>query len=309
MDIISLLNEYNINFQTEGHKHCRPGWLNMSCIFCTGNPGLHLGFTLDGKRAYCWRCGAKNTTYVISKLLNVDFYHAEEIVKQYKGTFTKTKTFRTAFENKKEFQLPNDLSELKTIHKKYLIKRGFHPDFVEKEWNLRAAGPMSKVDEKDYRFRIIIPFYWDGEMVSFQGRDVTDQSHAKYKACPKDRELIHHKHIVYAHPEIDWSKPILVVEGAMDVWRLGRQAVGTFGIDFLNQQIRKLVRKKKEGGDNRVIVIYDNQKQAIKRANELIGELRFRGMCADIHVIKEYDDPGDMKQSDADKLVSKLIGD
>lgn len=307
MDILSLLNDFGINYQTEGHKHCRPGWVNIPCIFCSGNPGLHLGFTMDGKRAYCWRCGGKNIVFVISRLLNIDFYQTVEIMKYYKGTFTKTKKYRTdESENKKEFQFPNDLSALKTTHKNYLKKRGFDPNFIEKEWDLKSAGPISLLDQRDYRFRIIIPIYWESGIVSFQGRDVTNQSDTKYKACPKDREIIHHKHIVYAHPEIEWHRPIIIVEGVMDVWKLGRQAVATFGIDFLPKQVRLLIKKKKGGEDNRITVVYDNQKQAIKRANDLVSELRFRGMMADNYILTEYDDPGEMPQIEADKLSNYL---
>ena len=57
MKLIQLYQDYNVPFQTEGHKHCRDGWVNTECPFCTGNPGLHLGATLDGKIFTCWRDG------------------------------------------------------------------------------------------------------------------------------------------------------------------------------------------------------------------------------------------------------------
>jgi hypothetical protein len=47
MDITRLLQDYNIDFVSENHKHSRPGWVNVRCPFCTGNEGYHLGFNLN----------------------------------------------------------------------------------------------------------------------------------------------------------------------------------------------------------------------------------------------------------------------
>jgi hypothetical protein len=47
MDIIGLYRDFGIEHRTEGHKHCRPGWVNTECPFCTGNAGLHLGWHIE----------------------------------------------------------------------------------------------------------------------------------------------------------------------------------------------------------------------------------------------------------------------
>ena len=74
MELDKLLREYNIDFASEGHKHCQVGWINMPCPFCKSEPGhegLHLGYNLSGEYFYCWRCGGHPTYKVLSKLLNV----------------------------------------------------------------------------------------------------------------------------------------------------------------------------------------------------------------------------------------------
>src|SRR5512135_2877987 len=85
MDLIRLYKDYHVPHQTEGHKHCRPGWVNTPCPFCVGNPGLHLGATLDGGHFYCWRCGWKPVFKALSRLLNVDESRVREIVRDYGG--------------------------------------------------------------------------------------------------------------------------------------------------------------------------------------------------------------------------------
>jgi DNA primase len=208
---------------------------------------------------------------------------------------------------RKAFKLPPDCSKLHTRHKKYLKNRGFDPDDIEVQWQLQATGPLSKLDNADYRHRIIAPIIWEGQVVSFQARDITGKSDVKYKACPKDREEIHHQHILYCHQEVDWSLPIIVVEGITDVWRLGQQAVGVFGIDFLPQQVRSICQKKKEANDNRVIIIFDDDPQAIKQGEKLMAELNFRGMECQQKIIEG--DPGDMGQKEANELIRHIIDD
>lgn len=58
---------------------------------------------------------------------------------------------------------------------KYLEGRRFDPKMLQDEWNVLATGPgaIIKVNNKtiDYSYRVIAPVYYEGKMVSFQGRD------------------------------------------------------------------------------------------------------------------------------------------
>ena len=46
MDVLRLYQDYGVDHLTEGHKHCRDGWVNTPCPFCSGNDGYHLGWNL-----------------------------------------------------------------------------------------------------------------------------------------------------------------------------------------------------------------------------------------------------------------------
>ena len=85
MDIIKFYEDYGISYLLEGHKHCRPGWVNTECPFCTGNPGVHLGFSLTENYFHCWRCGGKNTVETIQKLVGCSKDEARRIFKEYGG--------------------------------------------------------------------------------------------------------------------------------------------------------------------------------------------------------------------------------
>jgi len=298
MDIIRLYQDYGVNYKTEGHKHCRPGWVNTECPFCTGNPGYHLGYNLKGNFFTCWRCGWHPVIPTIAKLIGTSVQEAKRIVSSY-GMYIPKNEKIELIEQRNEHKLPSGAGPLSRQHKKYLEKRGFDPDKLEREWNLLGTGPVSKLDNSDYKHRIIIPYIWKRQQVSFQSRDITGKSPAKYKACPTNRELIHHKHILYGDERL-WGMEGICVEGPIDVWKLGKKAFAVSGIKYTRYQLLEISRRFK-----RVFVVFDNESQAISQAEKLAGDLRFLGV--ETIRIQVDDDPGNMNLDDAEHFVRQLL--
>lgn len=298
MDIIQFYQDFSIDHRTEGHKHCRPGWVNIECPFCTGNPGLHLGYDLEENYFTCWRCGSHSIVEVVAKLTNLKWKGAEELVKRYGGSSnvkmaTKVKT------NTKPFQFPSSTGPLTQQHKNYLISRNFDADKIIHNWGLLATGAVSVLDGLSYKLRIIVPVIWERAAVSFISRDITNKSTLRYITCPIDREIIHHKSILYGKQE-RWKQEVVLVEGVTDVWRFGFNSCATFGIKYTNQQVRVISKLFK-----RVAVCYDDDPQAIIQSTKLVAELKFRGV--DSFRVDIKGDPGSMKQDEADYLVKQLI--
>jgi len=300
MGILDLYQDFGIQYQTEGHKHCRPGWANLPCCFCSGNPGLHLGVHINSGRFYCWRCGWKPTAKALSKILGVSEQKAKELIRQYKiGRGPKASVSQDQKIQFKPHRLPNPHGPMGTAHKRYLERRGFDPGYLEQEWGLLGTGPVSFLDGIDYRNRIIIPIFWEGKQVSFQTRAITDNTDLRYISCPKAREKVPHQDILYGK---NWNRDIgICVEGVTDVWRLGPMAFAIFGIEFSSRQVRLISRIFK-----RVVILFDDDPQAIKQGRILKAELAFRGV--EVHQEIIQGDPGDMGQDDADHLVKQLIG-
>jgi len=175
MDIIQLYQDYGIDYRTEGHKHCRPGWVNLECPFCTGNPGLHLGYNMEEDYFFCWRCGWHPIKGTISTLLNIPEKEVSGILRQYGGSsfISKPKTKVKI----SSLILPSNVRPLHKVHLSYLIERGFDPNQIIEDWKILGTGPTSilKTDGKilDYRLRILLPISWNGEIVSFDTRDIT----------------------------------------------------------------------------------------------------------------------------------------
>ena len=297
MDIVRLFQDYDIEYQTEGHKHCRSGWVNTECPFCTGNAGLHLGYNLKDDYWQCWRCGWHPPIKTVSTLLQLSYTKTVEIVKQYginASFINETET------TKIQFKFPSRTIKLKDSHRQYLKDRNFNPDKIEKLWGIKSTSPISTLKGISYKFRIIIPYYWNSQVVSFDARDVTDRQFSKYQACPKEYETVEHKKILYGLQE-KWDTNIgICVEGTTDVWRLGKLAFATSGIKFTPAQVRLMANTFKN-----VAVVFDDEPQAIIQADKLIKELQFRGVNAWRETI--IGDPAALSDIEAKKLVKRIV--
>ena len=300
MKIRQLFEDYKIPFQDKG-KNVGRGWIELHCPFCD-DPSTHLGFNEEKEYFHCWRCGFHRNDDTIAKLLHISKRQARTILKQYKGKDIRINTDSLIKIEKKSFKFPSNCTALNSTHRKYLERRGFDPDKLIKEWGLLGAGPISMLDKKDYRYRIIIPIMWNNQIVSFQGRDITGKAKVRYKACPKDREIIHHQDILYGDQQ-QWTDTGICVEGVTDVWRFGSRSFAVFGISYTAMQVRNIAKHFKK-----VIIVFDNEVVAQQQADKLMAELRFRGIKVRKEIIgKEGMDPAGMKQEDADYFVKQIL--
>jgi hypothetical protein len=305
MDIIRLLNDFNVPFATEGEKHTAPGWANMNCPFCVGSSGLHLGFNIQDEYFTCYRCGWKPMLKTVATLISVSTHEAGIILQRYG---INTTVVRSAVKTQeKPLILPSGVSPLTTAHKKYLTGRGFDADDIEQKWKLQSTGPISQIDGSPYKHRILFPYMWNGQMVTFDTRDVTDKATEKYKACPKEREVLHRKSILYGNQEA-WTDGVgICVEGPTDVWRFGEKSFAVSGISFTPAQVREIAKVFKV-----VFIVFDGKSetsqelQAQQQARKLRGELKFRGVKTEI-VPLNLGDPGAMVQRKADQFVKNLL--
>jgi len=298
--ILDLYKDYSITHATENNKHTRPGWVQVHCPFCRGSNDFHLGYNLSGNYFYCWKHGWGAPIPTLAKILNVSEKQAKDIIIDYGGTAHKKTKKEIPKTDKKPFKLPVGTGELEKRHRVYLEKRNFDPDKLLYQWQLKATGIIALLDNTDYKHRIVAPVRWDGEIVTFQARDITGKSLLKYLACPKDREIIHHKHILYGAQEF-WGDTGIIVEGITDVWRFGPAAAATFGIEYTAKQLMVIKRSFK-----RVAVVFDGgEAQAKNKADQMVGELRVVGV--DAFRVDIVGDPGGMAQDEADYLVKQIL--
>jgi hypothetical protein len=291
MSIEQLLNDYNIPTSTGG-KNWQQGWIQVCCPFCNDS-GFHGGFNIAGNYYNCWKCGGHGVPDTIVNLLGIGLQESLRLIKQYKSE-SGQQTIIKKKAQAKEIEWPANCHELQARHIKYLEDRKFNSSKIMWKWKIKGTGPIGP-----YKFRIIIPIYFNGKLVSYQGRDITGRSDLRYKACPIEKEVIHHKHIVYGIDHVT-NKKAIIVEGVFDVWRLGYGAVSTFGTEVTNEQVLLLA--------SRLDVAYTlfDDKNASKKADSLSNRLIALGV--EVYEIEDIgaEDPAELSDLEAKRLM-KLI--
>lgn len=300
-DAVKFYQDYSIQYISSGHKHARPGWVQIKCPFCTGNPGWHLGFCTDDSNAFanryiCYRCGSHSISSVIKEIVSCSWHRAMTILNEYSNDLVIRSTVKSNVQIRRntKLELPLGTKEMGPRHKNYLASRNFDPDKLEYIWSLKGTGPIG-----EYCHRIIIPIYFQNVLVSYQGRDITGlcEEQDKYRDCHKENEIISHKQILYGLDKIK-KEIVLVVEGAADAWRMGEGCVATFGIKFKMAQAAILNQFK------RVFILFDPEEQAQSQARKI------QALCSstDVELIEWQgeEDPGEMSQDDADHLMKYL---
>ncbi len=303
MSLENLYIDYNIEIASDDDKHFRDGWVNVACPYCTGNPGYHLGFNIDGRYFHCHRCGGHFIDETIAKLLNINRQAAQLIIKDYRisSKQNRAKIVDTSTHQKvniHSFKYPTHTGPMNDQQKRYLKHRGFDPNFLERKFGLLGTSPFSKLDNIPYKFRILAPIYWEGHEVSFQTRDWTGKQEMRYLACPKRRELINHQSIIYGRNK-SWQNEAICVEGITDVWRFVKNTFAIFGIAYTPEQVR-LISKLFD----RIFIAFDPEKQAQEQAIKLKKELNFRGVEVENIILDS--DPGEMSQKEANYLLKQL---
>ena len=294
-----LLTENGIALVTGGmHKRVSRGWIGIHCPFCVGKQDYHLGFNKDSQSWSCWRCGKHSNFEVLAKLLNLSDYKIYGLIKQYQGR-PKRRKEPEFIPRASSLHVPGeDMRDprLKGRHIRYLESRDFNHNEIIRLYDIRATGPVG-----NYKHRIIIPIFYKGRIVSYQGRDITGKAELKYKACAEPEEIIHHKHIVYNYDSV--KEKVIVVEGILDAWRIGQGAVATFGVGYTTRQAQLLAMFDK------VFILFDLDEDAQTRADQLSYTLAAMGTKAYIicDLLRDGEDPA-MLGADEVKVLRKETG-
>lgn len=313
MNILKLYQDYRIPMPLSGHKHegLQKGWVNTSCPWCTGNFGYHLGFCINPSSRYfngfyCYRCGGKKTFATLARILNVTEDQARDIARQYGGSSTIWRREKPLIKTREvEAELPPNTKKISEVAGaiRYLLKRGFNPDKLEAEWGIMATGPGAKVhmpSEKylDYSFRIIIPIYQGGKIVSYQGRDWTGKSGRKYLACLPALEMIPIKHTLYGLDKCEGMGKGRLVEGVTDVWALGIGTVACYGIKYVPEQVKLLASRFKK-----LDLVFDPEPQAKIQARRIIRELEERGVRTRWRKLPKGKDPAELTEDEKRRVL------
>ena len=276
MTFTELLEQYSIPYQTEG-ANTRDGWVQLDCNECGGH--LYLGFNESGKYLNCWKCGPLNLVNwlrdVTGEPYNVCKTLLEGIPRDYEYIERKPKG---------KLVIPQGVGPLLDCHKKYLIKRGFNPDELIRLWKIQGIGLSTRLP-----WRIFIPIYLKGELVSWSTRSIGETG-TRYVFASSYEESYPHKEMLFGE---DYCRHVaIIVEGQFDVMRIGPGAVATCGTGYSPAQLRRIAKYPLR------IIVFDNDLEAQRRARKL---------CADLSMLSGETINVTLKAKDAAEASSQEI--
>ena len=229
------------------------GTLSYHCFNCGYKASYILGRRLTQKmRTFMGYIGIPDNT--IKKLAIEAMRHEEGDVKYERRKFV---TF-----NKKE--LPNGAKRLEAWLEKYatlsnteqnninsllnyLSSRGIGPDWYDFMYSTNTFWDVDK--------RLLIPFYWRGDIVGFTGRMFEQSDKVKYYTDVQPG-------YVFNMDAQDWSRKfVIVTEGPFD-------AITISGVSILGSEINDIQRELINNLNRQVIVVPDRDAPGEKLINQ-----------------------------------------
>jgi len=278
-------------------KNVSRGWIGLQDPWKSHDTGYHLGWNLSGCYLYSWSTGGHSLfSWMKTVAPNVDFSTALE-------TYGDVYIDRRADWGKKTAQaetLNFPFEPLGKVARKYLTGRGFDSDLLEEKYRIRDGGIIG-----DWRFRIMIPFYYDKALVTFQGRDYTGKQEIRYKFLSIEASVINPKHVFYNMDNSTKDKVILT-EGVFDCIRLagdGGDVIASLGIATSEPQLRLLKARYKT-----VHICYDPEQSAQIRAKKLAEKLSAIGVAVNVWDTEKAYDLGDTSDEEAREIKKEILG-
>ena len=269
------------NVLGKSHKRARENYA-FNCPKCNHHkPKLEVNLHTDenGQNPFeCWVCGFKGRTIKsLLKQLQVPAEQAYEILKYVrKGDEIGYKPTSTV-ELPKEFQSLYEASTTSIIAnkvRKYLYKRGLTDrDFLKYNIGYCTSG--------QYTGRIIVPSYGENNQLNFFVARTFEDAYHKYRNPECSKDIIGFENL------INWSQPIILVEGVFDAIAVKRNAVPILGKSLSKSLIKKIVSSTVED----IYVALD--RDALKKALQYVEQ--FLNMGKKVYLVDMQDkDPSEM---------------
>ena len=297
-DKISFLESFlNVSLSKDGVN------ASIWCPFCK-HPNKHkhkLAIHLEKNLFHCWLCDKKGSdvSYVISRLNKNKVEKAKTLFYKKKNinslfSFDETEQEEVEFvETPKGFRLlanafnSND-PDVRDVFR-YAIKRGANK---HKFWFLRL-GYSNNIDFK--RSLILPSLDENGEINFYTSRKIDEPGNSPFKYKNAD---IKKKNIIFNEINIDWSLPITIVEGPLDLLKTNDNATCLLGSSLTEDM--KLFKKIVE---NKTIVNLALDSDVYYKSLKIAETLYSYGIEVNILDTRIADDVGDMSHEQFSSML------
>jgi len=243
--IANILRELKIPCWTEG-KNVSVDSVNVRCPFCDDHSN-HCGIFTNTVRFHCWRCHTTGSFgYLLSRLTTFSEDECERIVRDFDTTFGESTVdqIRNIFDREEEAKEQTKIAEIDLP--RYFEKITPDIDFpllyrylerrrVSLETIIGAKCGICRVGK--YMNRMIIPVFFEEKVVAFQAADLTGTAEIKYQTSNAKINSF-----LYNYDNIE--RRAIIVEGILDAWRVGKEAVASFGTHLTERQKQLILDKE-----------------------------------------------------------------
>ena len=295
MDIYQWLEDQDLEYWTSG-KNVSAGWVNIQCVFCD-DLSNHLGIRLSDYRVHCWKCGGNTMANVIMAVTACNYGEARRVLNTLAAGVDSPKIENTLSVVSK-VRLPQVFTkQMPRLHRKYLRSRGFLVKKIVRKYNLLACHNIGT-----YKFRVVIPILMNNKIVSFTTRAVLDDMQPKYLHAKQSDSVIDPAHAVYNYDNLKKNHDAFLVEGPLDVWKLGNGAVSIFGVEHTIEQLKYLSRKRIRN----LYVLFDADKAGVKAAKKLAPIMAPICKNVEILTLENRGDPGELSTKEVTEIKNAL---
>ena len=239
--IIKILEYYKIEYSVGGKNVSSNRCVGVRCPFC-GDKGFHGGIFVDGANNFtCWKCKTNVSMYkFVNENVHVSYDDYERVTRTSRFNRSTAKPLKTVSAPvfvPKHVDFPPAYVAITTgaipeLVKAFLFSRKYTVNDCIK---YRAGYCMYG----KYAHRFIVPVFYDGMLVAFQGRDMTGKASFKYRSS----EIALNPLNMFLYAYDDCGDSTILVEGVFDQWRLGDGVVATFGASLTARQRRLILDK------------------------------------------------------------------
>jgi len=234
----------------KGHVSRDGNDITVSCPFCKTPGKKKLAINLENWKFHCWVCSNKGNSLVpiIRK------FGSRDVLEYYRSHYLNDKILSADITVDEKISLPGGFKplvgqigskdpDIKMIMR-YLTRRGITDEML---WKYR----IGTADDPKFKTRAIFASLdADGQVNYFVSRNADEKSRFRYLNASNDKTAI-----VFNDIDIDWDKPIYLVEGVFDLMKLNENGSCLLGSSLTE---KSLLFKKVVANQAEVILCLDS---------------------------------------------------
>ena len=249
-EIIEIFDHFEIEWWDKG-KNVTEGWINIQCPFCD-DPSNHCGTDINSLMFSCWKCRETGKfNWLIHVLTGVSKEYVDELLDTGAVNFrtdvadqieeiTKTTEQEKTAPRKTRVALPKEAERITINTDSELFLHFINRRRLTIKTCIEYGCHICEYG--DYKMRMIIPVYFENMLVAWQAMDMTGFAEVKYQTSPGASI----NNYLAGYDFIEFGGRMILTEGRLDEWRVGKDAVCTFGTSLTTRQQRLILDKKPE---------------------------------------------------------------